>query len=57
MRQVRRVPSGRPTFVHQHLAGRGAVVEVDYGESDDRNFTVRDAEGNLWCFGTYAGEG
>jgi PhnB protein len=33
------------------------LVEVDYGESGDRNFTVRDPEGNLWCFGTYAGEG
>jgi uncharacterized glyoxalase superfamily protein PhnB len=27
--------------------------EVDYGVPGDRNFTVRDAEGNLWCFGTY----
>ncbi|HUW02296.1 MAG TPA: VOC family protein [Acidimicrobiales bacterium] len=33
------------------------LVEVDYGESGDRNFTVRDTEGNLWCFGTYAGAG
>lgn len=27
--------------------------EVDYGVPGDRNFSVRDAEGNLWCFGTY----
>ncbi|HEY8215902.1 MAG TPA: VOC family protein [Acidimicrobiia bacterium] len=27
--------------------------EVDYGVAGDRMFTVRDAEGNLWCFGTY----
>jgi uncharacterized glyoxalase superfamily protein PhnB len=29
---------------------------VDYGEPGDRNFTVRDAEGNVWCFGTYGAE-
>jgi PhnB protein len=29
------------------------MVEVDYGVPGDRNFTVRDAEGTLWCFGTY----
>ena len=38
--------------------GAGAVVvrgleDIDYGL---RVFTVRDPEGNLWSFGTYAGE-
>lgn len=33
------------------------MTEVHYGAAADRNFTVRDLEGNLWCFGTYAGEG
>ena len=31
----------------------GDVVEQDYGS---REFRVRDAEGNQWSFGTYAGE-
>jgi len=30
--------------------------EVDYGVPGDRGFTVRDAEGNLWCFGTYGAD-
>lgn len=30
-----------------------AIVEQDYGS---REFIVRDAEGNQWSFGTYAGE-
>jgi uncharacterized glyoxalase superfamily protein PhnB len=29
------------------------LVDEDY---DSRGFTVRDAEGNLWSFGTYRGE-
>ena len=29
------------------------LVDEDYGS---RGFTVRDQEGNLWSFGTYAGE-
>lgn len=29
------------------------IVEQDYGS---RDFLVRDAEGNQWSFGTYAGE-
>jgi len=32
------------------------LLEVDYGVSGDRMFTVRDAEGSLWCFGTYGAE-
>jgi uncharacterized glyoxalase superfamily protein PhnB len=31
----------------------GAVVEQDYGS---RDVQVKDAEGNLWDFGTYRGE-
>jgi len=30
------------------------IADEDYGS---RGFTVRDPEGNLWSFGTYAGEG
>jgi uncharacterized glyoxalase superfamily protein PhnB len=30
--------------------------EVDYGVPGDRMFTVRDAEGALWCFGTYGAD-
>ena len=29
------------------------LADEDYGS---RGFTVRDPEGNLWSFGTYAGE-
>jgi uncharacterized glyoxalase superfamily protein PhnB len=29
------------------------LVDEDYGS---RGFTVRDPEGNLWSFGTYAGD-
>lgn len=31
--------------------------EVEYDVPGSRSFTARDSEGNLWCFGTYAGEG
>ena len=41
----------------QAVAAGAAVVrgltDEDYGS---RGFTVRDLEGNLWSFGTYAGE-
>jgi len=28
-----------------------ALMDTDYGT---RDFSVRDPEGNVWCFGTYA---
>jgi uncharacterized glyoxalase superfamily protein PhnB len=36
----------------------GATVVRDLADEDygSRGFTVRDPEGNLWSFGTYAGE-
>jgi uncharacterized glyoxalase superfamily protein PhnB len=46
-----------PDAVHDRAAAAGATVvrpmrEEDYGS---RGFTVADAEGNLWSFGTYRG--
>ncbi len=43
-------------FARATAAGAEVVrglVDEDYGS---RGFTVRDPEGNLWSFGTYAGE-
>jgi uncharacterized glyoxalase superfamily protein PhnB len=41
--------------LHTRVAASGVVIEEglvdrDYGS---REFTCRDPEGNLWCFGTY----
>jgi uncharacterized glyoxalase superfamily protein PhnB len=44
-------------FARATAAGAEVVrglVDEDYGS---RGFTVRDPEGNLWSFGTYAGTG
>jgi uncharacterized glyoxalase superfamily protein PhnB len=46
-----------PDAVWQRAQGLGAALdrpmeETDYGS---RGFSVRDAEGNSWSFGTYAG--
>jgi uncharacterized glyoxalase superfamily protein PhnB len=43
-------------FARATAAGASVVrglADEDYGS---RGFTVRDPEGNLWSFGTYAGE-
>ena len=37
-------------------AGAAVVRELRDEEYGSRGFTVRDPEGNLWSFGTYAGE-
>jgi uncharacterized glyoxalase superfamily protein PhnB len=39
-------------------AAAGATLVRDLADEDygSRGFTVRDPEGNLWSFGTYAGE-
>jgi uncharacterized glyoxalase superfamily protein PhnB len=47
-----------PDELFERAMGAGAVLvrglrDEDYGS---RGFTVRDPEGNLWSFGTYAGE-
>ena len=47
-----------PDALFARVTGAGAeivrgLVDEDYGS---RGFTVRDPEGNLWSFGTYAGE-
>ena len=47
-----------PDALFARATGAGAEVvrglrDEDYGS---RGFTVRDPEGNLWSFGTYAGE-
>lgn len=47
-----------PDTLFDRAVAAGATVErglvdEDYGS---RGFTVRDPEGNLWSFGTYAGE-
>jgi uncharacterized glyoxalase superfamily protein PhnB len=45
------------TLFHRAVSAGAEVVrglaDEDYGS---RGFTVRDPEGNLWSFGTYAGE-
>jgi uncharacterized glyoxalase superfamily protein PhnB len=46
-----------PDALFERATGAGAevvrpLVDTDYGS---REFTVRDPEGNLWSFGTYAG--
>jgi uncharacterized glyoxalase superfamily protein PhnB len=47
-----------PDALFERAIGAGAELvaglqDEDYGS---RGFTVRDPEGNLWSFGTYAGE-
>lgn len=47
-----------PDALYEQAVAAGAEVvrelrDEDYGS---RGFSVRDAEGNLWSFGTYAGE-
>ncbi len=48
-----------PDELFERAVGAGATVvrgltDEDYGS---RGFSVHDPEGNLWSFGTYAGEG
>jgi uncharacterized glyoxalase superfamily protein PhnB len=47
-----------PDALFARAVAAGAVVERDLEDTDfgSRGFTVRDPEGNLWSFGTYAGE-
>lgn len=52
------VVTDQPDALFARAMRAGAPVvrgleDTDYGS---RTFTVRDPEGNLWCFGTYRGE-
>jgi uncharacterized glyoxalase superfamily protein PhnB len=52
------VVTGDPDGLYERVLGRKADVvqplaKTDYGA---REFVVRDPEGNLWCFGDYAGQ-
>ena len=50
-----------PMAVHRRCVDAGAtvVIEPEAPEYDPAGlvFTIEDPEGNLWSFGTYAGEG
>jgi uncharacterized glyoxalase superfamily protein PhnB len=47
-----------PDGLFERAVAAGAEVLRPLGDQSygSRDFTVRDAEGNLWAFGTYAGE-
>ena len=47
-----------PDALFERATVAGAQVVRDLADEDygSRGFTVRDPEGNLWSFGTYAGE-
>lgn len=47
-----------PDTLFKRAVAAGAEVVRDLADADygSRGFTVRDPEGNLWSFGTYAGE-
>ena len=51
-----------PAAVLARCEADGATIvdpmrEVEYGGRIDRMFTVADAEGNFWCFGSYGASG
>ncbi len=48
-----------PDELFERAVGAGATVVRELRDEDyaSRGFSVRDPEGNLWTFGTYAGEG
>lgn len=48
-----------PDQLFERAVGAGATVARELTDEDygSRGFSVRDPEGNLWSFGTYAGEG
>lgn len=53
------VVTADPDAVHERALAMGARVVRDLADTDygSRGFSVADAEGNAWSFGTYAGEG
>jgi uncharacterized glyoxalase superfamily protein PhnB len=42
-------------FARATVAGAEVVIDLHDTDYGSRDFTVRDPEGNLWSFGTYAG--
>jgi uncharacterized glyoxalase superfamily protein PhnB len=56
--QVVYVVTDEPDALHERAVGAGAEIAREMREEDygSRGFTARDPEGNLWSFGTYAGE-
>lgn len=44
-----------PTLFHSLRAADAAAL-IGYTDYGSREFAVRDPEGNLWSFGSYAGE-
>jgi uncharacterized glyoxalase superfamily protein PhnB len=52
------VVTDEPDRLYEQATRAGAKVERELRDEDygSRGFTVRDPEGNLWSFGTYAGE-
>ena len=47
-----------PDDLHDRAVAAGAEIARELRDEDygSRGFTARDLEGNLWSFGTYAGE-
>lgn len=52
------VVTADPAAVHARLVDAGATITRQLSTSDygSTEFSARDPEGNLWSFGTYAGE-
>jgi uncharacterized glyoxalase superfamily protein PhnB len=52
------VVTADPAAVHARAVAAGAVVVRELSTTDygSKEFSARDPEGNLWSFGTYAGE-
>jgi uncharacterized glyoxalase superfamily protein PhnB len=52
------VVTADPAAVHARAVRAGAVVVRELGTTDygAQEFSARDPEGNLWSFGSYAGE-
>ena len=51
------VVTDQPGTLFDRAKAAGAVVVREIGDEDygNRDFVVRDPEGNLWCFGNYRG--
>ncbi len=52
------VVTADPASVHARAVAAGATVVRELSTTDygSKEFSARDPEGNLWSFGTYAGE-
>ena len=52
------VVTADPAAVHARAVAAGATVVRDLATTDygSQEFAARDPEGNMWSFGTYAGE-